>query len=63
MDSQSIVRWMAIAMCMLWSEMALAKPVTVSSLSELLPYLGQDKVELNDEAGHLYSDWRGDQSG
>ena len=38
--------WLAFAACLVWSEMAIAKTVTVSSLEELLPYLQQDRVKL-----------------
>ena len=51
MNHRSTVLWVAMAVCLLWSEMAFAKQVTVSSLKELLPYLTQNKVKLKMEPG------------
>ena len=46
MNIRSTVSWIVIAVCLLWSEVAFAKLVTVSSLKELLPYLEKDRVNL-----------------
>ena len=51
MNNRSTAFWIAMAACVLWSEMVLAKPVTVSSLKELLPYLSQNRVKLTMKPG------------
>ena len=51
MNNRLTVLLIAISVCLPCSGTALAKPVTVSSLEGLLPYLRQDRVRLTMKPG------------
>ena len=51
MKNRATVLWIAIVVCLLWSQATLAQSVTVSSLKELLPFLERDRVKLKMKPG------------